>query len=222
MPTTDRRKQVSQALNQFYHQPIARVSFELLVTLAAILFFAVFAIRPTLLTMSDLIKEIEDKERLEQALNLKIAALSTAQGEYLQLESRLPVLDEAIPTNPEVIDTLKILEKIASDRGLVISALNVGNLPAEADPNTPFSEMSQQSMPISLTVAGDYPTIRQFVEDLRAARRSFVVDSVTFTTGDEQGSEVLKATMTVNAPYFGVDAGNSSPRPANTTQDDLE
>lgn len=204
MATSDRRRQLLNVLNQFYEKPIARVSFELLVSVAVILFFAIFAIRPTLLTMSDLIKEIEDKRELDQALNQKIAALSTAQAEYLQLESRLTVLDESLPSNPDLIDILKILEKIASDRGLVISALSVSSIPAEPEEGTSFADLERQDLLISLTITGDYPTIREFVEDLRLSRRSFVVDSVTFNTGEEQGITVLRATMTVNAPYFGV------------------
>lgn len=203
MATSDRRRQLMTVLNQFYEKPVARISFELLVSVGAVLFFAIFAIRPTLLTMSDLIKEIEDKRRLDQALSQKIAALSTAQSEYLQLENRLVVLEEAIPSNPDLIDTLKILEKIASDRGLVISALSLNNIPAEPDGPIPFADLEQQNLTMSVTVTGDYPTIRQFVDDLHQARRMFVVDSVTFSTGDEQGQRVLRATMTINAPYYG-------------------
>lgn len=211
MAMTDRRRQLLTVLNQFYEQPVARTSFELLISVAVILFFAVFAIRPTLLTMSDLIKEIEDKRKLDQALNQKIAALSTAQSEYVQLEERLMILDEAIPSNPDLIDTLKILEKIASDRGLVISTLRVSDIPTQPEDDVAFTDLERQNLLMSLTVTGDYPTIREFVEDLRQSRRTFIVESVTFSTGDEQGTKVLRANMTINSPYYGLPAVSPVP-----------
>ncbi len=104
----------------FYQRPVAKVSLELFFSIGAVLFFAVFAIRPTLLTMSDLIKELEDKRNLDQQLSQKIAALSTAQASFLGAQNRLVVLDEAIPTSPQFIYSLKLLEKVASDNRLVI------------------------------------------------------------------------------------------------------
>jgi hypothetical protein len=57
----DQRQKLIRNLNAFYQKPVAKVSLELFLSVGTIIFFAMFAIRPTLLTMSDLVKEIEDK-----------------------------------------------------------------------------------------------------------------------------------------------------------------
>jgi len=199
-----KRKQLLTALNQFYTKPIARVSVELLLTLCTVLFFALFAIRPTLLTMSDLIKEIDDKKALDQQLSQKIAALSSAQTEYLRLEGRLNVLDEALPSQPKIIEAVKIIEKIASDRNIAILSLNVAELPVENESSLEFDQLTRQQTSASVTITGDYLTIRQFVEDLKATRRSFIVDTVIFSLSEESGQKSLKATVTINIPYFGT------------------
>jgi len=199
-----KRKQLLTALNQFYTKPIARVSVELLLTLCTVLFFALFAIRPTLLTMSDLIKEIDDKKALDQQLSQKIAALSSAQTEYLRLEGRLNVLDEALPSQPKIIEAVKIIEKIASDRNIAILSLNVAELPVENGSSLEFDQLTRQQTSASVTITGDYLTIRQFVEDLKATRRSFIVDTVIFSLSEESGQKSLKATVTINIPYFGT------------------
>lgn len=204
MPVVNRRQQVLTMLNQFYAQPIARVSFELLISVGVIVFFAIFAIRPTLLTMSDLIKEIEDKKKLDQALGQKIAALSSAQNEYISLQERLVVLDEALPSQPNLVESIKILEKIASDRNLPISAISVSDIPSESPPEVAFDKTTRQNLILTMSVAGDYLTIRQFVEDLKNTRRMFVIETVTFSTGDESGTRTLKASISMNLPYFGV------------------
>jgi len=86
------KQQLIRILDRFYHNPVAMVSFELFLSIAAILFFAVFAIRPTLLTMSDLIKEIEDKRKLDSQMEQKVAALSSAQESFLAVQDRIAVL----------------------------------------------------------------------------------------------------------------------------------
>lgn len=198
-----KRKQLSFTLEKFYHNPVAMVSFELFLSIGAILFFAVFAIRPTLLTMSDLLKEIEDKRTLDKQLVQKIAALSTAQSLYLNSQEKLYVLDEAIPTNPDLLYSLKIIEKIASDEGLVINQLGVTEIPDEKETDLTFAQLKRQNLPITITVNGDYSSIRNFVERLMESRRTFLVESVSFAVEDTRGLKKLSATLTVIAPYFG-------------------
>ena len=115
-----KRAQVAKTLNEFYQKPVARVSLELFLSVGAVIFFAIFAIRPTLVTMSDLVKEIEDKRDLDQKLTQKIASLSTAQTTYLEVQDRLYLLEEALPTTPDVIHAIKIVEKIASEQNILI------------------------------------------------------------------------------------------------------
>ena len=194
---------MAQLLDSFYHNPVAIVSFELFLSISVVIFFAVFAIRPTLLTMSELIKEIEDKRKLNTQMAQKVAALTTAQAQYLGVEQRLPVLSEALPLGAKVTQTLKIIELVASEQDLVINNLTLLDLPPDPKPNSSLAELERKAMPVQLTVVGSYNSIRGFVEGLRNSRRSFVVDRITFSTEDNRGQKSLEATLLVTAPYFG-------------------
>lgn len=202
MPTK-KRKQLSFTLEKFYQNPVAAVSFELFLSIGAIIFFALFAIRPTLLTMSDLLKEIDDKKELNQKLVQKIAALSSAQAQYLNMEDRLHVLDEAIPTNPQLLQALKIIEKIASEQEIVVVQVNLPELPEENKEVMLFSEMKRQNLPMTVSVRGDYQSIRLFVEEIMKSRRTLIVESVNFSVDDNRGTKSLEASLTIFAPYFG-------------------
>lgn len=219
------RKQLAMALTQFYNQPVARVSLELLLSLLAVGFFAVFAIRPTLLTMSDLIKEIEDKRELDNQMSQKIAALSTAQSEYLQVQDQLPLLDEVLPKTPQLVRSLKIIEKAATDNNIIINGINVNELPKEVDPNAPVpARLKRVDVPITIVLTGDYLSIRQFVETLRNSRRTFVIDSIIFTLSEERGQRRLNASLTVSIPYLGADTGGRSsaaPTPTPNPEENL-
>lgn len=198
------RKDLSFSLDQFYSKPIAVVSFELLLSLGLVIFLGMFAIKPTLTTMSDLIKEIEDKTELKEQLDKKIAALSTAQTVYLSLENRLPVLDQAIPSQPELIKSLKVIEKLAGENNVVIESINVSSIPNETPSETSSGNLKRAPLPINVSISGDYISIRTYVEALRNIRRIFVVDTVAFTIEENRGQRKLRATITLNLPYFGL------------------
>jgi len=198
-----KQKQITDVLFQFYQKPIAKVTFELFLSIGAVLFFAIFAIRPTLLTMSDLIKEIEDKRKLDQQLTQKIAALSSAQSIYLNLQDRLTVLDEAIPSAPKFIEALKIIEKIASEQQVVISGITVNEVPVEQPVVVGDKSVERRGLPVSLTVSGDFGSIKRFIEALQRVRRALIVDTVIFTKSDERGRATLKVTISLSVPYYG-------------------
>lgn len=195
---------VTQNLLQFYDKPVAKVSLELVFSIVMVTFFAAFAIRPTLLTMSNLIKEIQDKQQLDDHLKQKIAALSSAQNEYLAAESRLAVLDEAIPSTPEVGQTLTMVERLASDRNVTITSITAKDVPKEATNSADFRQLKRISRPIVVTVTGDYPTIRQFVSDIQNVRRTLIVDNIIFTVTNNRTQKRLQAAITISMQYFGV------------------
>ena len=199
----NRKEQLTNALDTFYHNPVAVVSFELFLSVGVVIFFAVFAIRPTLLTMSELVKEIEDKRKLDTQMAQKVAALGTAQGQYLAVKDRVFVLEEAIPTGPDVVNTLKIIEKVASDQNLVINNMTLLEIPDDPASGIAATELERKPLPIQLTVTGSYSSIRGFVEDLMNSRRTFTIERINFATEDSRGQKSLDATMLISAPYFG-------------------
>jgi Tfp pilus assembly protein PilO len=206
MANLEQRK-ISKTLNDFYNKPVAKVSAELVFSIIAVIFFALFAIRPTLVTMSDLIKEIDEKKVLDNQLAQKVAALNSIQNEYLALQDRLPLLDEAIPSTPEFIQAIKLIEKLASDHQLMIQSISVPDIPPEptASESADLTNKTRLVRPISINVTGDYAAIRQFIEDMRNLRRTTIIDSIIFSLNDETGSKKLRATITVNIVYFGVE-----------------
>lgn len=197
------REKITRTLNEFYQRPVARVSLELFLSVGAVIFFAVFAIRPTLVTMSDLVKEIEDKRDLDQKLTQKIASLSTAQTSYLDVQERLYLLAQTLPSTPDLIHSIKVIEKLASDQGVLIDSLTVTEVPREVSPDVPFTKLKKNSYPVSMSLSGDYSNIRNFVQALISYRRLFVTDTVIFSTSEERGQKKLRANISLSIPYFG-------------------
>lgn len=202
MPT--QREKLTKILNDFYQRPVARVSLESFLSVGAVIFFAIFAIRPTLVTMSDLVKEIEDKRDLDQKLTQKIAALSTAQTSYLDVQDRLFLLEETLPSTPDLIQVVKIIEKVAVDHGVLIDSLTISEVPKEIAEDVTFSRLRKNSFPISMSLSGDYANVRSFVQGLISYRRLFITDTVIFSTSEERGQKRLRVNISLSVPYFGV------------------
>ena len=59
-------------------------------------------------------------------------------------------------------------------------------------------------MSVQVVLTGPYTGIREFAENLRNSRRSFVIERITFSTEDSRGQKTLEANMLIGAPYFGV------------------
>lgn len=196
------KQEVQHALQDFYAKPAAAATLELFLSIGLVIILGIFAIQPTLITMTELNKEIEEKTTLSEQLDRKITALQTASSLYASFQSRISVLDEALPSQPQLIKTVKIIEKLATDNRVVIESLNVPRIPDEVTPPSTIA-LERQVLPITVSVLGDYVSIRNYVEDLRASRRTFVVETVTFNLQENRGSQRLSASITLNAPYFG-------------------
>lgn len=196
-------KEITSTLMDFYNKPVARVSLELFLSILAVIFFALFAIKPTLETMTSLIKELEDKKELDLQLGQKIASLASVQSQYLASKNELVVLDEALPSSPELIKTLKIIEKVASETKLVITSLKISELPPEKPNQTSTSgKFVKKSYHSSVTVEGDYQSIREFVERIQLSRKVLVTEAIDFSLSDSQGTKRLIATITISSHYF--------------------
>ena len=199
------QRQLSKTLLNFYNQPVARVSVELFLTIGTVLFFAVFAIRPTLLTMSDLIKELEEKRELDTKLSEKIASLSTAQTQFIQLEPRLVSLDEAIPLQPQFYEAITMIEKSASDNQLVIDSLSLQTIPPESPADQPLTLQKKQFLSFQVSLEGGYEEIKAFINQLQTWRRLFTVENIVFSVEEERETRKLQANLTIYAYYYGLD-----------------
>ena len=97
----------------------------LLLTFAALTFFGIFAINPTLSTIIDLKKQLKDSKHVADQLQKKITSLSNLQQEYDTLTSQLPIVYEAIPQDPAVFPIAGQIQALAKQSGVTISELRI-------------------------------------------------------------------------------------------------
>lgn len=200
-----RQAQLMSALLDFYRQPVARVSLELILSILAVVFFAIFAIRPTLLTMADLVKEIADKRELDKQMDLKIASLSTAEEQYQKYETQFYLLDQSIPRQFDLVRSLKIIEKLAGEDQLVLERISLSAIPDPISETVALAgtgQFQRDFLLVNLDVTGDYLMIKRLVEKLINLRQLMIVDQVSFDK--ETDSSNLSVRIRVNLPYYAL------------------
>lgn len=199
-----KQKEITAALNSFYQRPVAMVSLELLLSIGLVIFLAVFAIQPTLLTMVDLVKEREEKIELVDKLKAKVATLGSAQLLYQQAQPKLSQLEEAIPSQPQLMRSLKIIEKLASENAVIIESVSVPTIPTEAPVADSKIKVTKVDLPVRVSITGEFLDIRAFIQTLQNSRRSFVINTVTFSLEENRGERKLRANISLSQPYMGV------------------
>lgn len=168
------------SLGKISKTPQVRSFAWLSLTLFAIAFFSLMAIRPTLVTIAKLNREIKDKKEAKQKLQTKINAIVAAQAQYAKNMDNLPLLKEALPEKSEFPRLAFFLEENASASAVELKALSFEKI-GVAEKESPQSPSSGPNLfQFSLSVGGDYPNLKDFLNRLESSRRILKIDSFSF------------------------------------------
>lgn len=196
-------------LNIYRQKEDLRMFLEILLSLATISFFAAFALRPTLVTIAALLKEIQSKDELVNKLDSKIQNLSTAQTLLEGETSRLPLIEDAVPSSPSPEDFVRQLEGLANKNGVNLLGVSLGQVtllgevkkaPAEEGVN-PLPE-NTLGIPFSISLSGAYPNLLGFLADLENLRRPSAIDTTGLTATETDEGKVLVILVSGRAPYL--------------------
>lgn len=181
---------IRDQLKKFYDRPVTKVSLELVLSIITVILFSLLALRPTLNTMSKLVKEIEDKRKVDDALTKKLAALNTAQSEYFTYKDRFTILETAVYDNLTLQDTLFGVEYLAKKSGVSLQTLRikefpVANLGEEIEKKDAKTATSTKKVigiySVALSFSGDYKNIVAFFKEVESVRPLFSIQSFSFS-----------------------------------------
>lgn len=172
-------------VQRFYErEPIIQISVQLILSVFTVVFFTFFAIRPTLGTISTLLKKIDDLEILSSRLDTKITQLARAQ-EILATDGTLleGLTSRTIPDSPEIDRLSKAIEAIANETGVYLTSLefqtsSVGEAKEKPAGNLATSE--EKFLTFSFTVGGTQEQIVTFLENLENMDRAVLLTKITF------------------------------------------
>jgi len=191
-------------LKVFYQKPVVQVSAAVIFTLFTIIFFAIFAIRPTLTTISELLSKIDSQEKVLAKAENKAAALGTAQQLYSQISDKIVTLDAAVPPEYQVQELLLYLESTAAELSVPISNISVSEIEF---PLPSKLAGSAQEMNFTISFDANYPDAKIIINHLNQLPRLITFDSISMgvpKTGSRtsQGASIDTLQVSLNCRAF--------------------
>lgn len=175
-----------------------RMFLEIILSLTTVIIFSVFALKPTALTIINLVKEIKEKEKTISTLNQKIGNLETARENYNQIETSIPKIISSIPDGPQPDNLIKQIEKMASKNSVGILGISIGEAPIL---NKDDMKRDKLTVDISVNLTGPYLSLVSFIKDLENFRRPIKLDNLVINSLKTEDANTLVATITGKMPY---------------------
>jgi hypothetical protein len=182
---------------------------EILLSLVTIGFFAAFALRPTALTVTQLIQEIKTKEETIVQMDKKLSDLVVAQSLFRKEFDRIKLLNQAMPDVPSPESFTRQIEGLTSKNNTDLKNLILGDVALVGEPKKlsgagefiPLPE-GAEGITFSLTAVGGYKELESLLKDLENLRRPLRVDYATLNTSQTDNVQTLSLSVTGRVPYF--------------------
>lgn len=153
----------------------------IILSLVAFIFFSVFAIMPTLSTIFELRKQLDDSKFVHAKLGKKIAALSELSLQYSQIAPDLKFLEAAIPKEPNGPSLIAKVRTIANDNNVFLTQLQITNIPLSSTIKN--GELQQYMLVIG--AQGDYQNLLDFYTDIASFERLVTLKNINLLVPTE-------------------------------------
>lgn len=186
--------------------PQAKDYTTLLLTTAAIILFSVFAIAPTINTILELRKTLEDREFALATLDEKLTALDMLQQEYNAMGNTLDRINMAIPNQPDVPSLFARVQTLAIENNVDI--VDLASSDVALDQQGKIDTMPT-AFEFTITFIAPYDRTITFLNALTSFDRIVTIDTISMQKESESTSTIE---TTVNAKaYFHPEVTPSLP-----------
>jgi hypothetical protein len=188
-----------------------KIFLELSLTLATISVFVIFALRPTILTIIDLVKQINERQETIAKMDTKIKSLRTAQTILSQEQNRIQLLESAVPSVPEPASFTRQIEGFSNQSGSIIQNISLSKIVLFGSEGKTASKkkeddfpQSAQSLEFSGGFSGNFESINNLLKSLEKMRRPIKFDSLTLgiVKSKTENTDNIGLAITGRVPYF--------------------
>jgi hypothetical protein len=155
-------------------------SIEISATFVLITFFMVFALRPTILTISALKGDIESKKILKEELRNKINQVVTAQDLFSQVQERYQIVNSGLPDHPNYYEAADIIEQTGKKYDIPVDSLafDLENSTTDVSPDV-------QTYSIHTMVNGPFINAVNLATEILKNRRADYINILNLATADD-------------------------------------
>lgn len=171
-------------------------SLYIIMSLAALSFFGIFAIGPTVTTISQLQKQHSEGQTVLENLTRKNGALQQLAVQYASIESDASLILNAIPETPRIPELSRQLEMLANRNNLALTKLDFGIIelyPAKKAVSPIFSYN------FTMSVEGSETNINKFIGEIISIERMISIERLV--SGKEK-KNISSASITGRAFFY--------------------
>ncbi len=190
-------------------RPDLKMFLEASLSLLTIFVFAVFALRPTLITIATLVREIRTKEELVTKMDEKIANLDAAEVVYVGAEQQINIVKTAIPLSPEPDTFLRQIEGLSQNTSARVLGVSFGEVtlfgsPPEKRVKEELKPLPEGAKPLSFSVSvtADFPTLSKFLTEIANLRRPVAIDAAAINSSQVPEGTILTLVISARTPYI--------------------
>ncbi|MEK7168751.1 MAG: type 4a pilus biogenesis protein PilO [Patescibacteria group bacterium] len=193
-------------LGAYNAKPNLKIYLELMLSLGTIIVFAIFAIKPTIITIVDINNEIKAKEETIEKLQNKLVDLQTANSILKNEAQNLKLIDEAVPNSASLELVAKQIESLVSSNSINLTSLTSSDVKIKGQ-----EEKTENELLVSFSVNGDYQNLFAFLQSIENMRRPFKIDSLIFNISksvDEK--KLITLTLSGTTPFITTNKNKSN------------
>ncbi|NTU72627.1 hypothetical protein HGB07_00400 [Candidatus Roizmanbacteria bacterium] len=148
-------------------------------------FFLFFAIRPNLVTVFRLQKELADLRKVDSSYENVIMNIVNTQTILEANRDKFYLLDDAMPNRPRVNEVVDDIRNSASIAGVVFKKIDISEVNLKED-----SDKSHlKSYIVQLDAASDFNAVKKMMDQLLLDRRLKMIKEVAFSRDIETGTQ---------------------------------
>lgn len=183
---------------------------ELILSISTLIVFALFALRPTILTIIELVKQIQAKEELIAVMDGKIENLSRAQSNYFSYQDGIQSLSQAIPTGAMPDDLVYQLQGVILQNTATLDTTSAQNVQILGE-NSGFVPITEEApgtgnYTVIADASANYASLEQIVEDILRLRTPINIDTLSISKvpvqDDQEDTDILKINISGKTVYF--------------------
>lgn len=190
-------------------RPDLKMFLEAGLSLITIFIFSVFALRPTLITIATLVREIKSKEETVAKMDEKIANLDAADSLYSQEEQKINLIKESVPLEAEPDSFLRQIEGLSQTTLAQVLGVSFGEVTLLGQEPEKKAKEELKALPeeakalsFSVSVTGDYAALSKFLADIESLRRPIKIDAAGMNSAQTPEGITLTLVISARTPYI--------------------
>ncbi len=115
-------------INVYKQKPDVKMFLEILLSVGTISLFAIFAIKPTIITIIDLVNQLQSREQTLSQMNRKIDNIQTARALFNANQTTIALVPEAVPTDPSPDVFARQIEGLSKKNSANLLGVSIGDI----------------------------------------------------------------------------------------------